>query len=98
VVVANADRRLEVFARDSNDGTIWHNAQMNPGGWSGFSALGPAAQGQPVPAITMVAPRLGSALGGTVVAITGTRASRPNRQSLLGCSRRPTSTWAAMVC
>jgi hypothetical protein len=36
----NLDTRLEVFAL-GQDGNLWHNFQLNPGGgWSGWNSLG----------------------------------------------------------
>jgi hypothetical protein len=44
-VIANQDRRLEVFGVDSS-GAVWHNWQTVPNGaWSGWSPLGSAGGG-----------------------------------------------------
>ena len=46
---ANADGRLEVFARGS-DGALWSNWQWQPGGsWSGWSSFGGTFPGDPQP-------------------------------------------------
>jgi hypothetical protein len=43
----NADGRLEVFARDPNDGQVWHMWQV-PGGWVSWKSLGGATTDPPV--------------------------------------------------
>ena len=48
VVARNADGRLEVFARGSDD-SLWHRAQTSPGGaWDAWSGLGGKLTADPV--------------------------------------------------
>lgn len=50
-VVANADGRLEIFARGA-DAAVWHNWQLSSGGaWAGWNSLGGVIVGAPAAAI-----------------------------------------------